>query len=123
MHFKCYLMTLFEFRIIYKEEIFFTILKIKLKLFPKNKKSLKVKEKEKMYHYGGYGYPSFGNAFATDWNGDGLITSADFRIGAYHMGLGPIGAGIAQSAFHAFDRNHNGYLDYQDVYGHYGYRY
>jgi hypothetical protein len=75
--------------------------------------------------YGGYsrgyrGHSNYGNAFATDWNRDGLITSADFRIGAYHMGLGHIGADVAQSAFRAFDRNHNGYLDAYDSHGAYG---
>jgi hypothetical protein len=74
--------------------------------------------------YGGYrGHSNYGNAFARDWNGDGLITSADFRIGAYHMGLGPHGANIAESTFHALDRNHNGYLDTHDVFGHHGHRY
>ena len=39
--------------------------------------------------YGGLrGHSNYGNAFATDWNGDGLIKSADFREGAYRMGLG-----------------------------------
>ena len=67
--------------------------------------------------YRGFGY----SAFTTDWNGDGLITAADFREGAYRMGLGHIGADIAQSAFRAFDRNHNGYLDAHDAHGAYGY--
>ena len=37
------------------------------------------------------------------------------------MGLGHVGADIAQSAFRAFDRNGNGYLDHNDAYGAYGY--
>jgi hypothetical protein len=72
--------------------------------------------------YGGFGgYPNYGNAFATDWNGDGLITAADFREGAYRMGLGHIGADVAQSAFRAYDRNGNGVLDHHDANAAYGY--
>ena len=67
------------------------------------------------YHYGGYG--NYGSPFLRDYNGDGLITSSDFREGAYRMGLGPMGANIAQSVFHSLDRNHNGYLDINDIYG------
>jgi len=67
--------------------------------------------------YLGFGY----SAFTTDWNGDGLITAADFREGAYRLGLGHIGADVAQSAFHAFDRNRNGYLDACDARRAYGY--
>ena len=77
-----------------------------------------------MSYYGGYngfGYSNYGNSFARDYNGDGLISSSDFREGAYRMGLGPMGADVAQSAFNAFDRNHNGYLDRNDAYGAYGY--
>jgi hypothetical protein len=77
-----------------------------------------------MSYYGGYngfGYSNYGNSFARDYNGDGLITASDFREGAYRMGLGPVGADVAQSAFNAFDRNHNGYLDRNDAYGAYGY--
>jgi len=33
------------------------------------------------------------------------------------MGLGSIGADVAQSAFNLFDRNHNGYLDVKDANG------
>ena len=76
-----------------------------------------------MAYYGGYsgfGYSNFGGNFAQDYNRDGLITSADFREGAYNMGLGYIGAEVAQSAFNRYDRNHNGYLDYNDAYGAYG---
>lgn len=72
-----------------------------------------------MYHYGGYG--RYGNAFARDYNGDGLITSSDFREGAYRMGLGPTGANLAQSVFRGLDSNRNGYLDTNDVFGTYHY--
>ena len=59
----------------------------------------------------------YSNSFTRDYNGDGLITSSDFREGAYKMGLGSIGADVAQSAFNLFDRNHNGYLDVKDANG------
>jgi hypothetical protein len=68
------------------------------------------------YHHG-FGY----NTFNTDWNGDGLITAADFKNGAYRMGFDHIDADVAQSAFRAFDRNHNGYLDAKDARKAYGY--
>jgi len=76
-----------------------------------------------MSYYGGYsgfGYSNYGDSFVRDYNRDGLVTASDFREGAYRMGLGPIGADVAQSAFNLYDRNHNGYLDVNDAYGAYG---
>ena len=72
--------------------------------------------------YSGYGYSNYRNdAFARDYNGDGLISASDFREGAYRMGYGQIGADVAQSAFNALDRNRNGYLDVTDANRGYGY--
>ena len=77
-----------------------------------------------MSYYGGghsgFGYSNYGNAFARDYDNNGLITASDFREGAYRMGLGSIGADVAQSAFNLFDRNRNGYLDVNDARGAYG---
>ena len=74
-------------------------------------------------YYGAYPLPSghgYGRPFGFDYNRDGLITAADFAIGARSMGWGPIGEDVARSAFRAYDRNNNGYLDYNDAYGAYG---
>ncbi len=71
--------------------------------------------------YSGYSYSNYSNnSLVRDYDGNGLITASDFREGAHRMGLGSIGADIAQSAFNAFDRNRNGYLDRNDAYGAYG---
>lgn len=42
---------------------------------------------------------------------DGMIRAADFRERAMHMGYGPIGLDVADSAFNIYDRNRNGVLD------------
>jgi hypothetical protein len=69
----------------------------------------------------GFGYSNYNNnGLIRDYNHDGLITASDFREGAYRMGFGSIGADVAQSAFNAFDRNRNGYLDRNDAFGAYG---
>ncbi len=71
--------------------------------------------------YSGYGYSNYANnSLVRDYDHNGLITASDFREGAYRMGLGTIGADVAQSAFNSYDRNHNGYLDVNDAYGAYG---
>ena len=49
--------------------------------------------------------------FRMDLNGDGMITAADFRERAMHMGFGPIGPDVADSAFNIYDRDRRGYLD------------
>ena len=67
--------------------------------------------------YGGHGY---GGPLARDFNHDGLITEADFAIGARSMGWGAIGESVARSAFRYYDKNRNGYLDVQDAHGAYG---
>ena len=65
--------------------------------------------------------PSYGGALAQDLNGDGLITEIDFVLGARMRGWGPVGEDVARSAFRAFDKNRNGYLDVEDVKRAYGY--
>ena len=71
--------------------------------------------------YSGYGYSNYtNNSLTRDYDRNGLITASDFREGAYKMGFGSIGADVAQSAFNAFDRNRNGYLDRNDAFGAYG---
>ena len=77
-----------------------------------------------MAYYGGYsgfGYSNYsGGPFNTDYNRDGLVTAADFAAGARNMGFGYVGEEMARSAFNSFDRNHNGYLDYNDANRAYG---
>jgi len=68
----------------------------------------------------GFGYDNY-SAMGRDYNHNGRIDASDFREGAYKMGYGEMGADVAQSAFNAFDRNHNGYLDGNDIGGAYGY--
>jgi Ca2+-binding EF-hand superfamily protein len=76
--------------------------------------------------YSGYGYSNYSNnSLVRDYDRNGLIvmnglTANDFREGANRMGLGSIGADVAQSAFNSYDRNHNGYLERNDAYGAYG---
>jgi hypothetical protein len=73
------------------------------------------------YNYNRFGYLNYNNnGLIRDYNHDGLVTATDFREGAYRMGLGSIGADVAQSAFHSYDRNHNGYLDVNDANAAYG---
>ena len=68
-------------------------------------------------------YPvcNYGGALAQDVNGDGLITERDFVLGARMRGWGLVGEDVARSAFRAYDKNHNGYLDANDVNRAYGY--
>ena len=67
-----------------------------------------------MSYYGGY-TGGYGGTFAADYNRDGLITEADFAIGARSRGWGGIGEEIARSAFRYYDTNRNGYLDPYDT--------
>jgi len=52
---------------------------------------------------------------AIDRNGDGLITVEDFIIGARQLGWGKLGEDVVKSAFRLYDKNHNGYLDNEDI--------
>ena len=67
--------------------------------------------------------PPYGGHLAHDYNGDGLITEADFVLGARMRGWGPIGEDVARSAFRSYDKNRNGFLDAHDVNGAYTYIY
>ena len=51
------------------------------------------------------------NSLQRDYNRDGLITEADYAIGAQQMGWGPGGEQTARAAFRHHDRNHNRILD------------
>ena len=59
--------------------------------------------------------PRYGGILAQDRNGDGLITEADFVIGAHEMGWGRVGEEVARAAFRHYDKNRNGFLDPEDA--------
>ena len=59
--------------------------------------------------------PSMGNPLQRDYNGDGLITEADYAIGAQLMGWGPRGERTAREAFRHHDRDRNGFLDRYEI--------
>ena len=70
-------------------------------------------------------YPihTYDGELTQDVNQDGLITEADFVLGARMRGWGPLGEDVARSAFRSYDRNRNGYLDVNDINRAYGYLY
>jgi hypothetical protein len=73
---------------------------------------------------GGNGFqPSPRNPLMRDYNGDGLITEADYAIGARQLGWGPVGEKMARDSFRHHDRDRNGVLDWREAmnaeYGYY----
>ena len=74
---------------------------------------------------GGNGFqrPNPRNPLMRDYNGDGLITEADYAIGARQLGWGPVGEKMARDSFRHHDRDRNGVLDWREAmnaeYGYY----
>ena len=64
---------------------------------------------------GGGFNPNNGNPLMRDHNGDGLITEADYAIGARQMGWGPFGEQIARDAFRHHDKDRSGFLDRREA--------
>ena len=65
------------------------------------------------YTPSGFGYSNFKSGIPIrDTNRDGAITETDFINTARQSGVSDQ---VAHSAFRKLDRNHNGYLDAQDI--------
>jgi hypothetical protein len=66
-------------------------------------------------HMGRVFNPNIGNPLVRDYNNDGLITEADYVIGARQLGWGPLGEQIARAAFKHHDKDRNGFLDSREA--------